>query len=320
VELRHLRYFVAVAEELHFGRAAARLHLAQPPLSRQIRQLEVELGVPLFERSKRHVRLTDAGAVFLVEARAVLAAAEQAAQAARRAARGEVGQLTVGFIGAASYSVLPGIVQAFRARYPSVELVLHEMTTAEQLAALRDGQLGAGLVRPPVADPVLAATTVLREPLVVALPAAHPLAAQRRVAVAALAGEPWVLFPRRLAADLYDQILALCEGAGFRPRLAQEAVQMQTVVRLVGAGVGVSLVPRSAESLHSAGVAYRPLRGAAAEVEMAVAWRRDEESALLRQFLDVARATAAPGDRESAFPIEGDDVRPAPAEVRSGPA
>ncbi len=303
MELRHLSYFIAVAEELHFGRAAARLHLAQPPLSRQIRQLEAELGVPLFERDKRHVRLTDAGAVLLGEARAVLAHAEQAAHAARRAARGEVGTLAVGFIGAASYSVLPGIVQAFRARFPGVELVLQEMTTAEQLQALRGGQIRAGLVRPPVADAALAAETVLREPLVVALPAVHPLAAQRRVAIAALAGEPWVLFPRRLAADLYDQILGLCERAGFRPRLAQEAMQMQTVARLVGAGIGVSLVPRSVQTLHSAGVAYRPLRDATAAVEMAVAWRRDDSSPLLRQFLAVARAAAdangaeAPGRR-----------------------
>ncbi|HZR98310.1 MAG TPA: LysR family transcriptional regulator [Chloroflexota bacterium] len=292
MELRHLRYFVAVAEELHFGRAAARLHIAQPPLSRQIRQLEAELGVALFDRDHRHVRLTDAGAVFLAQARATLAAAEQAAQAARRAARSEVGQLPVGFIGAASYSVLPRIVQAFRARYPDVELVLHEMTTAEQLQALREGQLRAGLVRPPVAHAALAAATVLREPLVVALPAAHPLAAEARVAVAALATEPWVLFPRPLAADLYDQILALCERAGFRPRLAQEALQMQTVVRLVGAGVGVSLVPRSVEALHSAGVAYRPLRDAVPNVEMAVAWRRDDTSVLLQRFLAVARAAA----------------------------
>ena len=289
MELRHLRYFVAVAEELHFGRAAARLHLAQPPLSRQIRQLEDELGVTLFERNKRRVRLTDAGAAFLDEARTVLAHVEQGVQAARRAARGEVGKLTVGFVGAASYSVLPGIVQAFRARYPDVELTLLELTTAEQLAALRAGTIRAGLVRPPVADPALAADTVLREPLVVALPATHPLAARRRLAVVALASEPWVLFPRRLAADLHDQITALCKRAGFRPRVAQEAMQMQTVVRLVGAGVGVSLVPRSVRVLHSAGVAYRPLRNGAATVEMAVAWRRDDESALLRQFLGVAR-------------------------------
>jgi DNA-binding transcriptional LysR family regulator len=297
VELRHLRYFVAVAEELHFGRAAARLHLAQPPLSRQIQQLENELGVRLFERGKRRVALTDAGAVFLDHARAVLAQADAAVEAARGAARGEAGKLTVGFIGAASYSVLPGIVQAFRTRVPDAELVLQELTTAEQLAALRAGQLRAGLVRPPVADATLAAETILREPLVVALPAGHPLAAQRRLALAALAAEPWVLFPRRLAADLYDQIVALCERAGFRPRLAQEAVQMQTVVRLVGAGGGVSLVPRSVRTLHSAGVAYRPLRDGPATVEMAVAWRRDDESPLLRQFLDVARTTKYPSGR-----------------------
>ncbi|HEY7063164.1 MAG TPA: LysR family transcriptional regulator [Chloroflexota bacterium] len=320
MELRHLRYFVAVAEELHFGRAAARLHIAQPPLSRQIQQLEAELGVALFDRGQRRVRLTDAGAVFLGEARAVLARAEQAAEAARRAARGEVGSLVIGFIGAASYSVLPAVVPAFRARLPAAELVLHEMTTAEQLDALRAGRIRAGFVRPPVAGPALAAEIILREPLVVALPAGHPLAARRRLAVAALADEPWVLFPRRLAADLYDQIMALCERAGFRPRVAQEALQMQTVARLVGAGSGVSLVPRSVQQLHGAGVAYRPLRDApAAAVEMAIAWRRDDASALLRQFLAVARrAAVVPASAGHAAPRRSPRLTPSRRTRASG--
>jgi DNA-binding transcriptional LysR family regulator len=295
LELRHLRYFVAVAEELHFGRAAARLHMAQPPLSRQIQQLEAEVGVPLFERTKRRVQLTSAGRVFLAEARATLAQAERAVEEARRAGRGEIGQLTVGFIGAASYSVLPRVLQAFRAAFPDVELVFHEMTTDDQLRALREGRLALGFVRPPVADPVLAAETILREPLLAALPEGHALARQDTVALGALAGERFVLFPRPLAPDLYDQILQLCQSAGFQPAVAQEAVQMQTVVRLVAAGTGVALVPASVQQLHQAGVAYRPLHDATAEVQMAVAWRRADPSAAVRHFLRVTQEVASAG-------------------------
>jgi DNA-binding transcriptional LysR family regulator len=293
MELRHLRYFVAVAEELHFGRAAERLHLAQPPLSRQIRQLEAELGVRLLERTKRRVQLTSAGQVFLREARDILAQVDHAADLARQAARGETGQLAVGFIGAASYSVLPVVLQAFRARFPQVALALQELTTAQQLAALREGRLQVGFVRPPVEDPRLAAETILREPLLVALPRAHRLAGRSAVALDALAREPFVLFPRPLGPGLYDQIMALCQRAGFAPRVTQEARQMQTITRLVGAGIGVSLVPSSVQNLRGFGVAYRPLADATPDVEMALAWRRDDPSEVLQRFLEVAREAAA---------------------------
>jgi DNA-binding transcriptional LysR family regulator len=296
VELRHLRYFVAVAETLHFGRAAVRLHIAQPPLSRQIRQLEAELGLRLFERTQRRVQLTNAGQVFLVEARRILAQVDGAVSAARQAARGETGALAVGFIGAASYSILPPVVQAFRARYSRVELTLHEMSTEQQFAALREGRIEVGFVRPPVDDAQLAAETVLREPLLVALPRAHPLARRRALALAALAHELFVLFPRPLAPGLYDQIMVLCREAGFRPAVTQEALQMQTIARLVRAGVGVSLVPASVRNLRERGVIFRPLQDATADVEMAVAWRREDASALVQHFLAVAReATARPG-------------------------
>ena len=293
MELRHFRYFVAVAEELHFGRAAARLHLAQPPLSRQIHQLEAELGVQLFTRTRRRIQLTPAGAVFLAEARRALAQADQAVAAARRAAQGEHALLRVGFIGAASYSILPAIVRAFRERCPTVGLTLHEMTTAQQLQALRAGRLDIGFVRPPVVAPDLVVETVLREPLMVALPLMHPLAPTETVALAALAREPFVLFPRELAPDLYDQIGDLCERAGFRPQVTQEAVQMQTVVRLVGAGVGVSLVPRSVQNLHEPTVIYKPLADAAPCAEMAIVWPRGAQSPALEQLRQLATAVGA---------------------------
>jgi len=293
VELRHLRYFVAVAETLHFGRAAARLHIAQPPLSRQIRQLEAELGVRLFERTQRRVQLTSAGQVFLAEARRILAQVDRAVSAARQVARGETGALAVGFIGAASYSILPAVVQAFRARYPRVDVALHEMSTEQQLAALREGRIEVGFVRPPVDDAHLAAETVLREPLLVALPRAHPLARRRALPLAALAREPFVLFPRPLGPGLYDQIMALCREAGFRPSVTQEALQTQTIARLVRAGVGVSLVPASVRNLRERGVIYRPLQDATADVEMAVAWRREAASALVQHYLAVVREVTA---------------------------
>jgi len=304
MELRHFRYFVAVAEELHFGRAAARLHLAQPPLSRQIHQLEAELGVQLFTRTRRRIQLTPAGAVFLAEARRALAQADQAVAAARRAAQGEHAPLRVGFIGAASYSILPAIVRAFRERCPTVGLTLHEMTTAQQLQALRAGGRDIGFVRPPVVAPDLVVETVLREPLMVALPLMHPLAPTETVALAApapperaaraaLPREPFVLFPRELAPDLYDQIGDLCERAGFRPQVTQEAVQMQTVVRLVGAGVGVSLVPRSVQNLHEPTVIYKPLADAAPCAEMAIVWPRGAQSPALEQLRQLATAVGA---------------------------
>ncbi len=247
----------------------------------------------LLERTQRRVQLTSAGQVFLAEARAILARVDRAADRARQAARGETGQLAVGFIGAASYSVLPLVLQAFRARFPQVDLALQELTTAQQLAALRDGRLQVGFVRPPVEDPRLAAETILREPLLVALPRAHRLAGRAAVPLAALAREPFVLFPRPLGPGLYDQIMALCRQAGFAPRVTQEAQQMQTITRLVGAGIGVALVPGSVQNLRGFGVAYRPLADTTAAVEMALAWRRDDPSEVLRGFLAVAREVAA---------------------------
>ncbi|MBV9229224.1 MAG: LysR family transcriptional regulator, partial [Chloroflexi bacterium] len=193
MELRHLHYFIAVAEELHFGKAAERLQMAQPPLSQQIRQLEDELGVQLFYRTKRHVQLTEAGHVFLQEARQTLIQAEQAIVAARRAGRGELGRLAIGFVGSATSDILPTLIRGFQERYPEVELLLRELTTAQQVRALQDGRIHVGILRPPVHDDTLRIETLFKEPLIVALPERHPLSSQVQLPIEALAREHFIL-------------------------------------------------------------------------------------------------------------------------------
>jgi DNA-binding transcriptional LysR family regulator len=290
MELRHLRYFVAVAEELHFGRAAARLHIAQPPLSQQILRLEAELGVELLRRNRRSVQLTDAGRLLLEQSRPLLAQADHLEQLLRQAGAGEVGRLAVGFVGSASYEALPRILREFRDRHPQVELRLDELTTAGQVAALNAGRIDVGLVRPPVGDSSLELTPLVEERLVAALPDSHPLARRKRVRVAALAEEPFVLVPRRLGTGLYDDVLAVCREAGFSPHVVQEASEMQTIVSLVSAGIGVSLVPESVETFSPPRVAYRPLSGPNASLEIALAHRPGERSPLVERFREVAIA------------------------------
>jgi DNA-binding transcriptional LysR family regulator len=289
MELRHLHYFVAVAEELHFGRAARRLLIAQPPLSQQIQKLEEELGVQLFRRTKRRVELTEAGQVFLQEARQALAQVEQAVIAVRRASGGEIGRLTVGFVGSASYEILPALIRRFHERFPDVELVLREATTSQQVRALHEGRIHVGLLRPPISDDSLVVESFLTESLIAALPETHALAGQPVISLQALARERFITFPRHLGPGLYDQIISVCQRAGFSPQITQEAVQMQTILGLVATGIGVALIPASARSLRSAGIAYSELQGIESAVEMALAWRRDNTSTTLCAFLEVAR-------------------------------
>ncbi len=293
MELRHLRYFVAVAEELHFGRAAERLFIAQPPLSQQIQQLERELGVLLFARTSRRVQLTPAGEVFLDEARRTLAGLEAGANAARRAARGETGWLGIGFAASATYDLLPTVLHDYRAAYPEVQLSLRELNAAEQALALRDKSIHVGLARPAIEGTDLETHALLEEPYLVALPAAHPRVGERDIALASLAEEPFVSFPEAPAPSYAQAVRAACEGAGFTPRIAQEVREMQTAISLVVAGVGITLLPASVIHLHRDGLVYRPLREPAPHTVLAVVSRREDPSPALANFLQAVETHRA---------------------------
>ena len=292
MELRHLRYFVTVAEELHFGRAATRLSIVQPSLSQQIRQLEDELGFPLFYRTKRSVELTDAGKVFLTEAQHVLAQVREAKRTAQRAYRGEAGRLVVGYISSSTYDLLPMMLRVYRERFPDVEVALRELTTQEQLRALEREYIQIGLLRLPISAPMVNVDVVRREPIVCVLPEKHSLAMREQIAVSLLADEPFVLQSSQRGGGYYTQLMKLCLASGFSPNVIQEVTEMHTIVSLVAAGMGVSLVPLSARNIRSQGVAYRELEGTATLTEMAVAWPRASRSAIVQNFLMVARETA----------------------------
>jgi DNA-binding transcriptional LysR family regulator len=291
MELRHLRYFVATAEELHFGRAARRVNVVQPALSQQIRQLERELGVALLTRTRRHVSLTESGRVFLTEARRTLADAERARSAAHRAAAGEVGRLRLGYVDLATWHVLPAILRRHRRRFPGVELTLTELHREPLREALLRGDLDVGFFSLREGDG-LEGQRVIDDPLVVALPIGHPLATKRRVPLAALADEPWVLFPRELKSSYVELVLAACVGARFVPRVVQEANQFHTLRALVQAGFGVSLLPSAVVRSRGSGIAVRALRGRAPRLRLDVVWRPENLSPAATQFVTVAREQA----------------------------
>lgn len=288
MELRHLRYFIAVAEHLHFGRAAKRLAMAQPPLSQQIKSLEEEIGVMLFMRTKRQVELTAAGEVFLDEARKTITQADQAIRAAQRAARGEIGQLAVGFVSSAVYGKIPSIFRLMRTRYPEVSLLLQDLTSEEQVEAMKMNRIDVGLLRPPVAAAEsLAMRVIWQEPLMVALPSGNPMARETEIAVESLAKESFIQIPRHVAPGFYDQFIRICAQAGFSPKIVQEARTTPTIVSLIAGGIGVSILPDSLRSLQRSGVVYRPLRSPAPTTDMAAIWRPDDASPTLRSFLAI---------------------------------
>jgi DNA-binding transcriptional LysR family regulator len=296
VELRHLRSFVAVAEERHFGRAAERLHMAQPPLSQQIRRLEAELGTPLLHRTTRRVELAPAGEVLLVQGRAILAAVAAAEHDARRAARGEFGHLAIGFTGSATYALLPTLAIALRDKLPGVVLDLRgEMLTPAQVAGLHDGTLDLALLRPPVDDPALAVEVLRREPLIAVLPSGHRLAAAEAVALEELADDPFVTYPSHFRSVLHDAVADTCAAHGFHPRVALEVSETATLISFVAAGMGVSLVPASVERMTVAGAVYRPLAREPALVELAVARRRDDTTPVVARTLEIVRGHLAAG-------------------------
>jgi DNA-binding transcriptional LysR family regulator len=299
LELSQLRCFVLVAEELHFGRAALRLHLTQPPLSRQIQLLEKRLGVRLLERSSRSVRLTSAGRTFLADARHILRLAESSALAVRRAARGESGHVTIGFTAASGYSLMPGMITECRARLPNVAINLREMATREQIEALASGALDLALLRPNASLEEFESLRVMREPLLAALPKSCPLARGQSPAMDDFDGIPFVMYSPTEARYLHDLVASLFALAGVKPKYGQYTTQVHSILALVAAGLGVALVPAAAARLHFEGVVFRPLRKVPATkpVELYIAWRRENDNparqSILEACLEYTRALRA---------------------------
>ena len=289
MELRHLRYAVAVAETLHFGRAAARLNMRQPPLSQQIRQLEEELGVRLFDRSGRQVQLTRAGELFVQDARMVLAQATHAGKVGDRLRQGEVGQLVIGVAGPADADYFVQIMRLFAHRHPQVRVVIRNMSTAEQIKAIQEERLHAGFVTPPVDHPDLCFETVLHKPIVLAVPRGHLLAARARIPLTAVATEPLILFSRAMGPGFFDAIASACRTAGFTLRVTHEVDNLQSAYGLVAAGLGVSFVPAGLQADPPKGVVLKPLAPQLPRIdcELALAYRRDPGCDLVRSFVDI---------------------------------
>jgi DNA-binding transcriptional LysR family regulator len=293
LELRQLRYFVTVAEELHFGRAAARLHMTQPPLSQAIAALEDALGAPLFVRNRRSVELAPAGAALLPEARRMLLEAGALPELARRAAAGEAGRLSLAFVTSCDYSVLPPLLRRYSERYPGVHLNLLEATSDVQAEELLRGRIDAGFLIPPLPDKAageLDYMKVLDEPLILCAPGGLPaLADGAPVRLQDLPRLPLIIFPREISPALHDAILSCFRAAGLTPVIGQMAIQMQTIVGLVSSGMGLALVPQSVSNLMRPGVEYRAIASPTPLVETGIAWRRDNPSPVLRGFLELLR-------------------------------
>ena len=288
IELRHLRYFVAVAEELHFGRAAQRLHLAQPPLSQQIRRLEELLGHALFTRTSRSVSLTSAGVLLLERARRTLRNVERDFAETRSVARGEVGSLHVGFVGSAMLTTLPGVLRRYRERYPRVGLQLHESFTSRVVEGLENGTLDVGVLRDSGPVEGLETRAMYTEAFVAVLPATHRCARQKSMSAAQLRGEPFVFYPRSAGTRAYELPLSICEAHGFRPQVVQEATHWLTIVRLIGAGLGVSIGPACVRQIVGEDVVCVGLRGAGVASAVELAWRAGEARGIVGQFRAMA--------------------------------
>lgn len=290
LELRHLRYFTAVAEELHFGRAARRLNLAQPPLSQQIRKLEEIVGYPLFTRTSRSVKLTGAGEVFLERARRTLRNVHEDLEEARSLGRGDAGFLRVGFIGSGMLTSLPEMLGQYRREYPAVQLQLHETFTSRVMQSVAGGQWDIGILRDGGPHAALEVTTLFSEPFVAVVPASHALAARRNISVASLRNEPFVFFTPLAGTRAYEKPVSLCEQHGFRPRVVQEAPQWLTLLRLVGAGLGVTIAPACVRQIATPGVVCLRLRGAHVVSDIELACRLNDTRPIVKAFTAIAKA------------------------------
>ncbi|UHA71876.1 LysR substrate-binding domain-containing protein [Paenibacillus sp. 481] len=286
MDLRKLHYFIAVAEELHFNRAAQKLNMTQPPLSQQIQVLEEELGVKLLERNKRHVRLTPAGAVFLEEAKMILAQLERSIKMTQLASKGITGHLVVGFVDSAVGDSMVDIFKAFRERFPQIQLTLREMTSAQQTQALLDETIHVGFLRSTEPAKYIQYRNFTNESLVAVLPEQHPLAGEPSLSVRSLATEPFILFPRHHGIPLHNLITGFCVRHGVYPNVVQEAIQMYTIVNLVAANLGISIVPSSVAVFQRSGVVFRSFAESTPLVPLYTAWRTDKENAALSAFLE----------------------------------
>ncbi|WP_315742985.1 MULTISPECIES: LysR substrate-binding domain-containing protein [unclassified Bradyrhizobium] len=292
-DLNQLRCFVTVAEELHFGRAAARLNMTQPPLSRQIQVLEHIIDAALLERTSRSVKLTPAGRSFLPEARRILKMAESAAQVAHRIARGKSGSLKIGFTAAAAYGFMPELLAACRTRLPEADLSLKEMVSGDQIEALASGQIDAGLLRPPIARPEFATKRVVAEQLLAAVPRRHRLASAESVSIKDFDDQPFIMYSPSEARYFHDLLVAQFMRAEVLPRYVQHLSQIHSILSMVRAGLGVAIVPQAASSLKIADVKLRPLKlRNAAPVELFMVWRREHDNPLLPALVDIAGSLA----------------------------
>lgn len=299
MDLRHLRYFLAVADELHFGRAAARLHIAQPPLSQQVKRLERELGVALFVRDRRHVKLTREGEILRIEARRTVAQADRLLDVAKDVRAGAAGRVRIAFVGSSLYGPLPQLMRAVRAGAADISLAVSEMETGTQLTELAEDRLDLGVLRPPVPAPSLAVRDLVSEDLVVALPEDHPLPVGKEVPLDALACEPFVLFPAQLGLGFWETVVQACGAAGFAPHIVYEAEHVHTMVGMVASGLGVSLVPASVRRLALWGVRYERLSGRVPQLRLALAWESQRVFPALERVVEIMideshRLTAAP--------------------------
>ena len=291
IELRQLRHFVVVAEELHFGRAAFRLHMTQPPLSLSIQQLEKKLGTTLFIREKRHIVLSAAGFALLPEAKRIIQDTLALSDIAQKAANGQIGHLTLAFISTVDYNVLPSVLREFRQNFPKVQLTLQEATSDIQLIALREGKIDIGMLVPPTSNKFLEEfhyLEIFSESLVLAAPADTTwINDQKIISLQQCAEQPLIIFPRLIAPSFHDSILACFQNLGITPKIGQEAIQMQTIISLVSAGMGIALVPQSVSNLQRPGVLYKKIKEQTPQIKTGLAWRKDNYSPILKSFIDL---------------------------------
>lgn len=293
IETRLLRSFVCLADELHFSKAADRLNIAQPALSRQIKLLEERLGVLLFRRTQRTVSLTPAGKIYQARCHRLLSELEEAGEEARRVAAGQEGRLVVSFLHSSTYGIMPHLLRTYRAAYPRVVLELYEMTIAEQITALRHGEVDVGVLRPPVADEAIETRLLGEQRFVVALPQAHPLASEASLTLHALRNDPFIFFAQRHSPLFYSRVVSMCEAAGFVPSVAQHATQIHTMVGLVSAGMGVAILPEVAKNLTLSNVVFAEIQDSPPTVQMCLGWRSENVSPILAAFIDQAMNVAA---------------------------